>query len=1006
MKKARAFALAILNGRLDDATLLPYLDGLVASGYEGVCFHPRDGMLVPYASRHYWERLDALVGAALARGLEVWHYDEFPYPSGAFGGTIPETMAASRVQTLGFAPVAATPDVNGLVDIGGGAFLALLRQTDGRWHDVSADCGPHFDTWVWGPWHNRFYTGTYNVREEPHERAWAERTTTVYRPDPPLQNGEQLLAIKVVTVPGQKGGAGQPDITLPAVTDRFLENVYRPLSEISRRHGLNNTPVFQDEATFHAPFPWNELVEAGLCELWGETWKTRLAALYYPEGPNWEGTRLDYRRLCARLLEENWFARVARFCAANNLQMAGHLPGEESVVGHWNFLGDGFKSLRHFDIPGYDIISSTIADDINRGQALGVKLVQSAAFWDGQKPTMAEVFAANSFAADLQSDRSVAAWLALHDIVQLFDHSTYGCSLSLRKYDAPPVNNRFNPLDAGRADLWRWHGWLCDLLAEFRFAPDTLILFPAASLARFQTTEWEDWRAPCSLLETWFHFAFARSLDAVLLPDDRLSHVEARDDGFWVGERRFAHFWVPPTPALDAPTAAALERFAEKSGFVRFEPPGGTTIFGGEPLASASVRASEEQLVEQGARFFDEVAPSPSRDFSAPRTLIQSLRRDARGAELLILQNPHDDELPVDCKRWPGELLRAPVGGLSSPVEETASGFALKLAPREIAVFRADGPGAGLAWGSKQDFVEEPKVWNPTQASLQTVRPQRARGRCVADNHLSLKTGVLQLENQTREFAPAPVSALWPLDVAANLASQAAFCPPYSLASLLAPLALRAEFAVELQTPLPALAVVLDAESLPPGARLYWNQTELHAQTRDLYDRGNQVFPMPASLLTAGVHALRIEAIVTGAAQGVLERPILTGRFLAQDDQSAVLRAARDSWQPWNGESWAELGWPEGFGPFDYEFEFAVAPDDLKDDWVLQLPDLVGVAEVAVNEQSVARLCWQPRATAPVSLRGGVNRVAVRVYGSWSNLFSALNRRAGGLRGELVLRRT
>ena len=650
-------------------------------------------------------------------------------------------------------------------------------------------------------------------------------------------------------------------------------------------------------------------------------------------------------------------------------------------------------------------ISSTIADDINRGQALGAKLVQSAAFWDDQKPTMAEVFAANSFAADLQSNRSVAAWLALHDIVQLFDHSTYSCALSLRKYDAPPVNNRFNPLDQGRADLWRWHGWLCDLLAEFRFAPDTLILFPAASLARFATIEWEAWRAQGSLLETWFHYAFARSLDAILLPADRISHVEARGDGFWVGERRFAHFWVPPVPALDAQTAAALERFAGQSGFVRFEPPGKTTIFGGDPLARAGTPVSEEQLVEQGARFFDELAPSPLSDFAAPRTLIKSLRRDARGAALLVLQNPHDDALRVACGRWPGELLQAPVGGLSSAVEATASGFALKLAPREIAVFRADGSEAWLAPSSKRGLVEEPKVWKRAQAPLATIRPQQARWRCVADNHLSLKTGVLQLADQTREFAPAPVSALWPLDVPYPIAAQAPFSPPYSLAPLPASLPLLAEFTVELETPLPALAVVLDAESLPPGARLCWDGTELRAQSRDLYDRGNQVFPIPVSLLAVGVHVLCIEARVTGAAQGILERPILTGRFLAQDDQSAVLRAARDDRQSWNGEDWAALGLPEGFGPLDYEFEFALAPDDANADWVLQLPDLVGIAEVAVNDQCVARLSWQPRATALPHLRGGVNHVAVRVYGSWSNLFSALNRQVGGLQGEPVLRR-
>ena len=77
----RVFALAMLNGSMDDAEWIPFLDGLKKSGYEGICLHPRDGLRIPYHSRKFWERYERILSLAQARGFTIWFYDEFPFLS-------------------------------------------------------------------------------------------------------------------------------------------------------------------------------------------------------------------------------------------------------------------------------------------------------------------------------------------------------------------------------------------------------------------------------------------------------------------------------------------------------------------------------------------------------------------------------------------------------------------------------------------------------------------------------------------------------------------------------------------------------------------------------------------------------------------------------------------------------------------------------------------------------------------------------------------------------------
>jgi len=998
--KNRVFSLAMLSGSMDDAIIIPFLDGLVEAGYQGVCPHPRNGLKVPYPSRLYWQRLARFIELAQARGLEIWHYDEFPYPSGQLGGVLVEDHPHLASQTLALETITAAPDANGFIDIGRGTLVALARcrlddkSTFKAIHDVTADTGMHLDSWICNEAHNLGYTATTHIHREDHERAFPKRISRYYAPETPLQDNEILIAIKATPGNANYQGLHKPDLTRPEVTQFFADHIYTQLSQIGAAHHLANTPIFQDEVTFYSSFPWNEEIHQTLRSQWGQEFAGNLLALFNTNIHGWENARFQYRTLCADLLEKNWYITIKEHCHRHQLQMTGHLPGEETFGGHAQIIGNAFKNLRHFDIPGYDIISSTLPDDIDRCHATGIKLVQSAAWIDGRKPTMAEAFGANGFHQDLQRNRTVLAWLGVHDIKQICDHATFSDSRSLTKYDAPPIHNRFNPMHKGAPDLWKWFQWFCDLMDQYQFDPQTLVLFPFDALTLFTLQE-KQWKAQTSLLESFFHYLCAYSLDCVFLPSHQLPEVKATADGFIFQGHHFSHFIIPPFSSLHKSTFEALQQWQQLPGFcwVLPEDTTGITLFGEDhpkstfiPITAAQIKnCSEDELVKTGANWFADMLDSPLHQWQSPRSVIKSLRINPQNQEkLLVIINPHDDPIEITAPYFGAPLPQPPEHCAMEIITEKDISKVL-LAPRATAIFRHQ----------KSTSI---KINSPT---YRTITPEKCQWRIAGDNFWNVKKGNLHLESHTQiPFATKAVSALWTLTPNATH-------PQFDYHPLPRQLKLEATFPLHLNTIIPSLSLILDLDSMPRGARWFWDEYELPHTIRDIFETQNNVYDIPTSLLTAGAHQLHMSATIENGAQGILERPILQGDFVIAGEYPLHLDRRSHQWQDAKSTfpHWREVGFPEAFGPAEYSCDFII-PDLTTGNILLELPSCIGIAKITLNGQNVGRNNWEPRLIPlpKVLLHDGRNTVQITLHGSWNNIFSRLNYRENGLHQMPVLR--
>jgi hypothetical protein len=175
-------------------------------------------------------------------------------------------------------------------------------------------------------------------------------------------------------------------------------------------------------------------------------------ALWYDIGPETAAARNALFGFRAQLYAENFIGRIAAWCAAHSIDMAGHQDQEEArnpVAIH----GDLMKAFEHQQIPGIDDIY------YNGRSNVSYKVVTSSAFnWD--KPLVM----AETYAAYRQMTGKIAYKTAM-------DQYAMGVNLQ--------IGNR--PADVARESA-DFVGRMSYLLRHGRHVADIAVLYPIAAL--------------------------------------------------------------------------------------------------------------------------------------------------------------------------------------------------------------------------------------------------------------------------------------------------------------------------------------------------------------------------------------------------------------------------------------------------------------------------------------------------------------------------------------------
>lgn len=76
------------NGDMNEVEIEHQIKEMAEKGLGGVFICARQGLKIPYLSEEWFSRVKFAAETAAKYDLEVWLYDEYPYPSGISGGEV------------------------------------------------------------------------------------------------------------------------------------------------------------------------------------------------------------------------------------------------------------------------------------------------------------------------------------------------------------------------------------------------------------------------------------------------------------------------------------------------------------------------------------------------------------------------------------------------------------------------------------------------------------------------------------------------------------------------------------------------------------------------------------------------------------------------------------------------------------------------------------------------------------------------------------------------------
>ncbi len=413
------------NDDLSENELLRQMEDFRAHGVYGLLIHPRAGL--PKSIGWMSERMIGLMRFVIERAAErdmwVLLYDEGMYPSGSSSGQVVAENPAFR--TRGFVCVdldEAKPQTevqgvrigrDGKPDLTTGQNLVAIvrRKTNG--HRIAVV--------------DRAARDGYSVIRGLH----------FTQDDPPRRADHREVP------ENQPPGA---DILNPEAVACFIRRVYqRYYDEFGRHFGRTVKAIFTDEPSLLAKNGERGMIAGttGVLEhvnaFLGYDFTEHLPALWYRDEPEAARYRGDYDRALAARLEQTFYRPISEWCAAHGISLTGHPAG-----------GDDIGPLRHFHIPGQDIVWRYVEPDkptaLEGEQSTQAKCASSAMIHLGRRRNLNEFCGAFGHNFTFEEMKWLANWLLVRGCNLLVPHAFY---YSIR---GPRIDER--PPDVGPNNTW------------------------------------------------------------------------------------------------------------------------------------------------------------------------------------------------------------------------------------------------------------------------------------------------------------------------------------------------------------------------------------------------------------------------------------------------------------------------------------------------------------------------------------------------------------------------
>lgn len=564
------------NGDMNPAEIRHQIHEMKLKGLGGFFLCARQGLQVPYLSDAWFEACKIAVEAAKEDGLEVWLYDEYPYPSGMSGGEVtlqhPEAVQTYMVPTI--------------FDAKGGEMLykemkwatvlyaKALPVRDGKtdWDsaiDITDKIG---------------IIQTQQIYQRTGLTAYNDKRYFSYGPQKTLSwtVPADCDTWKIVVVQQQAIGDFKYYGTFLDPCNReavktFIETTHEGYRKaIGEYFGTVVKGMFSDETGFLSQLPWSKELVKPFKETYGYDILEHLAALHCTDYPNAKKIRYDFYQLAHLIFRSAYHEQISDWCNANKLLYCTEVPSSRGTTQMYSTvpggdcahekLGKPLDWMLNKDFPSY------------RSNA---KQVSS---WKRQNDVdyaMIESFHSVGWSMTMQDAKWMLDKLAIFGVNLYNFHAYYYTIDGITKHDAPPSQFLQNPYWKHYKTLGDYVGRLGAWVTNAETTTRIAVLDPVPSLwvrlgngqhgfhyggtnpaeAEELKTLTADWLTlQKSLLYSHMEY---ENLDPERFPLCTIENGTVK-----IGRAVYDTIVIPPVTALENHTVEALKKFIAQGGKV------------------------------------------------------------------------------------------------------------------------------------------------------------------------------------------------------------------------------------------------------------------------------------------------------------------------------------------------------------------------------------------------------------------------------------------------------
>ena len=459
------------NGEMEESEIRRQIREMHEKGLKGFLIHPRQGMEIPYLSEVFFERVRTAVETAREYGMEVWLYDEFPYPSGVSGGKVlldhPEYTCKRLDQTC---TTASGGEIVRMRMPWGNVISAKaypVKAGKCQWElaiDLEDKIGVGYGQDVFQ------MSGLTQYNKKRFFRGDLEQHLYWRAPA-----GEwKIYVYTEVALAHFKYFESFVDPLNPAAVRYFLETTHEVYKRyVGDEFGKTIKGFFTDEVTAFPPGrPWSVLLPGLVMEKTGLDLIRYLPALTEDMGEITAQVRYAYHNVVTEQFIESWDKQVYRWCEENGLLYIGEKPILRS------------EELKYVHVPGTDAghqkfgARPVLAHDRYRSNS---KIVASAAHFYNKPAALCEAFHSIGWGMTMQDAKWIFDWLAVQGVDWFITHGAYYTTDGLKKHDAPPSFFEQMPWWQEAAELTAYVDKLQGFLQENERSVRVLLVDPVTS---------------------------------------------------------------------------------------------------------------------------------------------------------------------------------------------------------------------------------------------------------------------------------------------------------------------------------------------------------------------------------------------------------------------------------------------------------------------------------------------------------------------------------------------